>query len=136
MQKGVIELLKEFDEQVRVDRSCELNAMVLKGVLSHCHQVDSQRVFVREIAATVNEFYREEGESLKISNKKVGHVLKNLGLYTRRLGNAGRGLILDRATQNRAHELCYANEVLPNSDEGPACGYCHNLQLLDIQEVV
>src|ERR1700688_5147518 len=105
MQKGVIELLKEFDEQVRVDRSCELNAMVLKGVLSHCHQVDSQRVFVREIAATVNDFYREEGESLKISNKKVGHVLKNLGLYTRRLGNAGRGLILDRASKNRAHEL-------------------------------
>lgn len=136
LQKGVIELLNEFNEQVRVDRSCELNAMVLKGVLSHCHQVDPQRVFVREIAATVNEFYREEGESLRISNERVGHVLKNLGLYTRRLGNAGRGLILDRATQNHAHELCYANEVLPESDEGPACGYCHKLQLLDTQEVV
>jgi hypothetical protein len=136
LQKGIIDLLKEFNEQVRVDRSCELNAMVLRAVLSHCHQADQQQVFVREIAATANEFYRQEGESLRISNETVGHTLKSLGLYTRRLGSAGRGLVLDRATQSYAHELGYANEVLLAKAEVPACGYCHKLQLLDTQEVV
>ena len=136
LQKGIIELLNEFDEQLRVDRSCELNALVLKAVLSHCHQNDQQQVFVRQIAVTVKELYREEGESPRISNETVGHVLKNLGLYTRRLGNAGRGLILDKATQSRAHELSHANEVLPDGAEVPACGHCHKLQLLETQEVV
>src|SRR5207248_6720451 len=48
--------------------------------------------------ATANRFYAEDGESLKVSSETVGHVLKYLGLYSRRLGNAGRGLIFDKAT--------------------------------------
>jgi hypothetical protein len=110
--------------------------MVLRAVLRHCHQADEQQVFVREIAATANQMYSEEGESLNISSETVGHVLKNLGLYTRRLGNAGRGLVLDKATQSRAHELGHANEVLSGSAGVPACGYCHKLQVQQTQEVV
>jgi hypothetical protein len=136
LQQDIIELLQERDEQSRVDRASGQDGMVLKAVLWHCHQSDQQQVFVREIAATANRIYNEEGESLKISNETVGHVLKNLGLYTRRLGNAGRGLVLDKATQSRAHELGHANEVLPDSAGVPACGYCHKLQLLQTQEVV
>jgi hypothetical protein len=136
LQKGIIDLLKEFNEQVRVDRSCGLSATVLRAVLWHCHQPDQEQVFVREIAATANQFYSEEGESLRISNETVGHVLKKLALYTRRLGNAGRGLRLDKATQKQAHELSYTNEVFPNGGGVPACGYCHTLQMLENQEVV
>jgi len=136
LQQGIIELLQERDEQSRVDRASGQDGMVLKAVLWHCHQPDQQQVFVREIAATANQIYSEEGEPLKISNETVGHVLKNLGLYTRRLGNAGRGLVLDKATQSRAHELSHANEVLPDSAGVAACGYCHKLQLLQTEEVV
>src|ERR1039458_525231 len=136
LQRGIIELLQERDEQSRVDRASGQDGMVLRAVLWHCHQPDQQQMFVREIAAIANQIYSEEGESLKISNETVGHVLKNLGLYTRRLGSAGRGLMLDKATQSRAHELGYANEVLPDSAGVPACGYCHKLQLLQTQEVV
>lgn len=136
LQKGIMELLQERDEQSRVDRASGQDGMVLKAVLWHCHQPDQQQVFVREIAATANRIYSEEGESLKISNETVGHVLKNLGLYTRRLGNAGRGLMLDKATQSRAHELGHANEVLPDSAGVPACGYCHKMQVIETEEVV
>jgi hypothetical protein len=136
LQKDIIELLQERDEQSRVDRASGQDGMVLKAVLWHCHQPDEQQVFVREIAVTANQMYSAEGESLKISNETVGHVLKNLGLYTRRLGNAGRGLVLDNATQARAHELGYASEVLPGSDGVSACGHCHNQQLLQTEDVV
>ena len=114
----------------------EQHGVVLRAVLWHCHQPDQQQVFVRDIAVTVNNIYGEEGESLKISNESVGHVLKNLGLYTRRLGNAGRGLMIDKSIQARAHELGYANEVLPDSAVAAACGHCHKLQLLETEEVV
>jgi hypothetical protein len=136
LQRGIIELLRERDEQSRVDRASGQNGIVLKAVLWHCHQLDQQQAFVRDIAATANRIYSEEGESLKISNETVGHVLKNLGLYTRRLGSAGRGLILDKDIQARAHELSYANEVLPDGAGEPACGYCHKLQLLQGEGVV
>ncbi|MGB6250775.1 MAG: hypothetical protein WBF54_16770 [Terriglobales bacterium] len=136
LQNGIMELLKERDEQSRVDRSSGQDGTVLRAVLWHCHQPDQQQVLAREIAATANQIYSEEGESLKISSETVGHVLKNLGLYTRRLGNAGRGLVLDKITQSRAHELGYANEVLPDGAGVPACGYCHKLQVRETQEVV
>ncbi|MGD1081648.1 MAG: hypothetical protein ABR881_25300 [Candidatus Sulfotelmatobacter sp.] len=136
LQKGIIELLKDLNEQVRADRSCGLSAMVLRAVLWYCHQPERQQVCVREIAEKANDLYREEGELLRVSNETVGHALKNLGLYTRRLGNAGRGLSLDKATQKRAHDLSYSNEVFPNGDDVPACGHCHARQVPETQEVV
>ena len=136
LQKGIIELLRELNEQVRADCSCGLSAMVLRAVLWHCHQPDQQQILVHEIAEKVNEFYREEGESLRVSNETVGHALKNLGLYTRRLGSAGRGLSLDKVTQKRTHELSYTNEAYPNGDVVPACGYCHTMQVLENTQIV
>jgi len=130
LQKRVTQLLQGQNEQARVDRAYGLGALVLRAVLFHCHQPDLQQVFVRDVAITVNDIYRTEGESLKVSNETVGHVLKNLGLYTRRLGSAGRGLKLDKATRSLAHKLGDANEVLPDSSELPACGYCHHLQTI------
>lgn len=133
LQKHVVDSLKEQSEQARVDRASGTKAMVLRAVLFHCHQSDQQQVFAREIAATVNRIYSEEGESLKVSSETVGHVLKSLGLYSRRLGNGGRGLMLDKSTQSKAHELSHAYEVLP---EVPACGYCHKLQVPQSKETV
>jgi hypothetical protein len=124
-QKRIIGVLKEQSEQARVDRSSGLKATVLRSVLSHCHESDQQQVFARDLAITVNEIYRKEGESLKVSSETVGHVLKSLGLYSRRLGNGGRGLLLDKSTQVHAHELSFAYDVLPAE---PECGYCLMLQ--------
>lgn len=126
LQKRVIDLLAEQSEHGRIDRANGPKAMVLRAVLFHCHQSDQQQVFAREIAATVNRIYSEEEEPQKVSSETVGHLLKGLGLYTRRLGNGGRGLRLDKSTQFQAHELCHAYEVLPDV---PVCGYCHQLQV-------
>ena len=133
LQRGVIDVLKERDEQSRVDRASGLNAVVLRAVLFHCHQKDQQKVFAREIAATVNRIYDEDGESLKVSSETVGHVLKCLGLYSRRLGNAGRGLMLDEPTKSQAHRLGQAYEV---SVDEPACANCHDVQAVQPQGVV
>jgi len=132
IQGGIIKLLEERDEQARVDRANGQNGVVLRAALFHCHQ-DGPQVFVREIAATANQIYSEEGESLKLSSETVGHVLKSLGLYSRRVGNAGRGLILDKATQTRVHRLSKAYEVLPAM---PDCAFCQLAQTVQSQAVV
>lgn len=133
LQREVIEVLKDRDEQGRVDRASGVNGVVLRAVLSHCHQGDSQKSFVREIAATANRIYADDGESLRVSSEAVGHVLKYLGLYTRRLGNAGRGLVFDKATQAQAHKLGASYDVLTWK---PTCEYCHELQQPQSEEVV
>jgi hypothetical protein len=42
---------------------------------------------------------------LNYSAETVGHRLKKVGLFTRRLGKAGKGLVRDLATMARLHEL-------------------------------
>jgi hypothetical protein len=128
LRRKLIDLLKERDEQSRVDRSVGLKGTVVRAVLSHCHQGDQEKVYVRDIAATVNQIYSEEGESVRVSSETVGHVLKSLGLYSRRLGNAGRGLMLEKSMQSQAHRLGSAYDVLPAE---PACGYCQKTQASD-----
>jgi len=107
------ELLQERNEQSRVDNTISLDGVVLRAVLQYCHQANHEKVFVREIADAATEINREEGETLRVSNETAGHVLKNLGLYSRRLGSEGRGLILDKATQSQAHRLAFSYDVLP-----------------------
>lgn len=60
-------------------------------------------------------------------------ILKYLGLYSRRIGNAGRGLIFDKATQSQTHRLSHAYDVL---DSQPSCEHCHELQQPQSEEVV
>ena len=135
LQDQVVELLKDQDDQSRVDHAMTTAGMVLRALLIHCHDDGQQQVFVRQLAATINHLYQQEGEPLKISNETVGYVLKDLGLYTRRLGNGGRGLVLDKATRFLAHELSYANEVLTDDVQSP-CGYCHDTQMKQAEELV
>ena len=126
LTKHIVDVLKERSDQAEVDRSSGRKAMVLRAVLLHCHQDDQQQVFARQLAATVNQIYSEEGESVKVTSEMVGHVLKSVGLYSRRLGNGGRGLVLDKSTRSKAHELSRTYEVLAAT---PACSYCHRLQV-------
>jgi hypothetical protein len=49
-------------------------------------------------------------------------MYSNLGLYTRRLGSGGRGLVIDKQTQSRTHWLSQAYDVLKSE---PACSFCH-----------
>jgi len=136
LQAGIIELLKQRDQQTRDDRRSGLPGMVLRAVLFHCHEGSQPEVLVSAIADTVNRLCREEGESLEVSSESVGHTLKKIGLYSRRLGNAGRGLVLDKGTQLLAHELGYSHQALSDQGGVPACGHCHKLQVAQSQEVV
>jgi hypothetical protein len=132
LQSGVLGLLKEQHEQNQADQAFGLSGMVLQAVLFYCHQSERQQVLVRELAVTVNDMYKETGESRRVSNETVGHTLKNVGLYTRRLGSSGRGLTLDKATRSRAHSLAYAQPTIADGAEPPACGYCHQFQVMEI----
>jgi len=106
---------------------------VARTLIFHCHQTDQLKLFVREIADTVNRTAKKEGESLRVSSETVGHLLKNMGLFTRRISNGGRGLVFDKALHLRVHELANEYEVFPAE---PACGFCQQVQLTRSKELV
>lgn len=65
-------------------------------------------------------------ERLHYSAETFGHQLKKIGLSTRRLGKAGKGLAMDLATTARIHELAsvYGDVGLEQDESNLHCPLC------------
>jgi hypothetical protein len=124
LKQGVISLLASVDEQLREARRNSLESIIIEAVLGFCHEPDRHQVLVAEIGQTVNGIYQNLGERLQVSDEKVGHALKRLGLFTRRLGNKGRGLELTKDMQLLVHELARLHQGQAVFHDQPGCAYC------------
>jgi hypothetical protein len=131
LQSQLVALLKPQAQQQVADRSSGDEALVLVAALALCCQ-DKGEVFVKEIAAEVNRLLAARGETRQLSPEKVGHKLKKVGLFTRRLSHAGNGLILDQATTKRLCEVAaaYLGEDLIPEDENFHCSLRENNEAL------
>jgi hypothetical protein len=104
----------------------------VRAVLTLAHRNEEQ-AYVRDMAAVAKQIFMDQGESLKISIERVGHVLKGLGLFTRRLGSGGRGLILDKLIRVLVHRLALEYDVLSSA---PECGHCQSIQAPRSEELM
>jgi hypothetical protein len=107
LQEQLVALLRPQAQQQIADRSNGDEALVVGAALALCHQ-DKGEVFVKEIAVEVNRVLVARGETRKLSPEKVGHKLRKVGMFTRRLNHAGNGLTLDQTTRIRLHEVAAA----------------------------
>ena len=125
LQEELVSLLAPRAQQQLGDRSNSLEALAVEATLRLCHQGKLQ-IFVREIADEVNRIQTSRGERLNFTAEKVGHKLKKVGLYTQRLGSAGNGLLVDRATRVLVHELASAllGAGFSSDDENVHCPVC------------
>jgi hypothetical protein len=104
LQSKLISLLTPFESQRQADLSTSLEAITVESTLNLAHAGKAQTL-VNEIANEVNRIALARGERLHYSAETIGHRLKKIGLVTRRLGKAGKGLVMDLATVARVHDL-------------------------------
>lgn len=125
LQSQLISLLTPVESQRQADRSTSLEAVTLEATLNLAHAGKAQ-VLVGEVANEVNRIVEARGERLYYRAEIIGHRLKKIGLSTRRLGKAGRGLVMDLATMTRAHELAavYGGVGLDQEENNLHCQLC------------
>ena len=125
LQSQLISLLTPVESQRQADRSTCLEAVTLEATINLCHQSKAQ-ILVGEIATEVNRIALARGERLHYSAETIGHRLKKIGLVTRRLGKAGKGLVMDLATAARVHELAavYGGVGLEQDENNLHCSLC------------
>ena len=125
LQSNLVSLLTPIESQREADRSTGIEAVTLEATLILCH-AGKQELLAGEIAAEVNLLQKARGERLTCSAENVGHSLKRVGLYTRRIGKAGRGLLMDLATVERVHELAavYGGVGLDQDEKNLHCHLC------------
>lgn len=124
LKQAVVPLLSSVDDQLCEARRASLESVLLEAVLSFCHEQQRQSVLAREIAEKVNGIYENMGEPLQVNEEKVGHALKRLGLFTRRLSNKGRGLELAKDIQLQVHELAHRHQGDAILHNQPGCPNC------------
>ena len=122
LQEKLVGLLKAQDQQHRSQTLGTAETVVVEAALALSRQ-GREHVYAREIAAEANRLLEVRGEGLKLSPEKVGHRLRKLGLLTRRLSQAGNGLVLDKATVAAIKQLAamYVEEDMPADIENLHC---------------
>ncbi len=110
LEDKLIEILREFDREARMERSLEPEWLVIDALFALCHEhfefgVGDSHVLVGGLSSYVNKILSWRGEDLRMTARGVGGVLKSLGIRTIRLGKLGRGLTLTSAMKTKIHEL-------------------------------
>jgi|HubBroStandDraft_4_1064222.scaffolds.fasta_scaffold172636_2 hypothetical protein len=122
--QGLIPMLLEpQDQDVRIRRTDSIEAVVNEGTLFLAHEAKRGQARVGEITTIANGILRNRGESIQLDPRAVGSYLRASGLFTQRLGRAGRGIRFTNEIRRRIHQLASAYDV--RSMQGDArCEFC------------
>jgi hypothetical protein len=104
LQAALVSILAPRDQQRISERLDTAEALVIEAVLA-LSRGGAEQLYAKEIAVEVNRLLEARGERSKLSPEKVGHRLRRLGLMTRRLSQAGNGLVMDKETLTRLQML-------------------------------
>ena len=142
----LVQSLGGYDEEGRIDRSLEPEWLVAEALMIVCHpgiengSFDSE-ILVGELAAQINQRLADQSEDHRLGPKKVGMVLRGLGLPTTRLGRSGRGLKLTLGLRRKIHEVAAqlgidrrtiaASMALRTDYGGVRCALCEEFGLTD-----
>ena len=116
-------LLKPQDHDVRTRCTDSVEAVVNEAALFLTHEAKRGQARVGEITTIANGILRNRGESIQLDARAVGNYLRASGLFTQRLGRAGRGIRFTNEIRRRIHELARAYDVLSLQGE-PRCEFC------------
>ena len=116
-------LLQPQDDDVRIRRTDSFEAVVNEAALFLAHEAKRGQARVGEIATIANGILRNRGESLQLDPRAVGNYLRASGLFTLRLGRAGRGIRFTNEIREKIHQLARAYDV--RSTQGDVrCEFC------------
>ncbi len=140
----LISILRDRDRDVRITRTLEPEWLVAEALFRICHlQVSGAgracNTLVGGVANDVNEFLHDRGEGFKLSARKIGAVLRSLGIMTMRLGNLGRGMVVDLSFLRKVHQLARdlgldrtiltSTYAIEHGNCGVRCGLCEEFGL-------
>jgi hypothetical protein len=125
LRAALISILAPRDRQQISERLDTAEALVVEAVLA-LSRGGAEQLYAREIAVEVDRLVEARGERSKLSPEKVGHRLRKLGLPTRRLSQAGNGLVLGKETLTR---LLTLSAMYVGEDQLAAAEHLHYPQV-------
>jgi len=118
LARDAVQLLRPQDEEVRGQRSRDVNCAIVEILLGNIHQRKQRAVKVDELAKDLNALLQSRGELIEYSAEEIGWKLKGLNIQ-RHSDRSGRQVLLDRGTSQIVHRLARAYDLpCPQCVEG------------------
>jgi hypothetical protein len=143
-QANLITILRHEDGDNRITQSLEPEWLVVEALFRMCDEYHPDGgqlsdMLVGGIADEVNDMIKLRGEGPPLTARKVGEILRALGIKTKRIGNRGRGMVVNLAFRREVHKLArelgldrrvlVAPEAIKAGYGGARCLLCEELGL-------
>jgi hypothetical protein len=118
------QLLRPQDEEVRGQRSCDVNCAIVEILRGTIHDRKQKAVRVDELAKFVNALLRSRGETLTYSAEEIGWKLRDLNI-PRHTSSSGREVVLGQSTSQSVHRLAQAYDLPCSQRVEAGCPDCN-----------
>lgn len=119
-----VQLLRPQDEEVRGQRSRDVNCAIVEILWAIIHNGKQREVKVDELAKDVNALLRSRGETIEYSAEETGWKLSKLNI-PRQTSSSGRQVLLGRDTSQTVHRLARAYDLPCPQRAEASCPDCN-----------
>ncbi|MDP9159843.1 MAG: hypothetical protein M3O09_06385 [Acidobacteriota bacterium] len=125
LQKSVRSSLLQLNRENVSHRLIDARSLVAEAALFYCHKKDKNADFflIGELAECVNVLLKGRHEDQELTAKKVGLVLRSLGICGERVVEGYR-VMLSENVRAQIHGIARAYQVPPALDGVKRCSHC------------
>jgi hypothetical protein len=125
IQSGVRALFeeREIEETRFTDPAC----VVIEVLFPHCHDPERHELRVMDVAKDVNATLKVRRENAELEARKVGEILKNLGVGREARNRQGRRILLGDQLKRNIHVLARDHQVESIEQVVPVCTLCKEI---------
>ena len=123
-ERRVSDSFLERSQEVAADRLTDDRCLVAEGALFFCHRADMRGFFVGELAQKVNQILIGRHEERAVTARKIGGLLKELGIRKEVRVAKGCRVSLTDAVRKKIHDQARAYGVTPAGNELVKCSHC------------
>ena len=120
---SVFGTLLQRSREIEGDRLSDDPCLVAEGALFFCHKADADHFFVRDLTEIVNAALKGRHEGRTLTDKKVGLLLRALGIRAHRVVRGYRISLTDEVRQ-QIHRIAGTYRVLSVQDGVARCRHC------------
>ena len=123
LARDIVQLLQPQDEEVRWQRSTDVNCAIIEMLRGYIHERKELEVQVDELAKDVNALLRSRGEIVEYSAEEVGWKLRDLNI-SKQTSSSGRRVLLNRHTSQSVHRLAQTYDLPCPQGSQAGCPDC------------
>ena len=123
LKNSITRAFAERREESMSARFDDPRCLVAEAALMFCHRTSTKYFYVGELAEKVNDLSLGRHTDVKLEDRKVGSLLKNLGIHATRVTKGFRVTLTPQVRQ-RIHSVATAYRVLSTEPKVTRCADC------------